>query len=29
VVGRLEEARLGLMRIGEGPALEAEQLGLE
>ena len=28
-VGRLEETGLGLTRIGEGPALEAEQLGLE
>jgi hypothetical protein len=29
LMGRLEEARLGLARIGEGPALETEQLGLE
>ena len=28
-VGRLEEARLGLLGIGEGAALEAEQLALE
>ncbi len=27
--GRLEEARLGALRIGEGAGLEAEQLGLE
>jgi hypothetical protein len=29
LVGRLEEARFGLAGIGEGAALEAEQLGLE
>ena len=28
-IGRLEESRLGLPRVGEGAALEAEQLGLE
>ena len=28
-MGRLEESRLGLARIGEGATLEAEQLGLQ